>query len=406
MPAQIHSIRQDFEILSDKTANGSPLVYLDNAATTQKPRMVTDAIAHYYRHCNANVHRSAHYLSNQATAAFEQARNTLRQFINARSSDEIIWTKGTTEAINLVAASWGRQNLRAGDVIILSELEHHANIVPWQLIAGQTGAVIKVVRLGDNFQLDMDHYRSLLQQSPKLVAISHVSNAIGSINPIHEMINLAKAAGATTLVDGAQAVSHFSLDVQQLDCDFYVFSGHKLFGPTGIGVLYGKAAVLNAMPPYQGGGEMIDRVSFEHTTFNDLPYKFEAGTPNVAGAVGLAAAIDYLNRFDRNALYRHEQQLFGQTYQWMAAQQSIRLLCSRDHNAGIISFVVAGEHHQDIGTLLDQQGIAVRTGHHCTMPLMTALGVRGTIRLSFSIYNDHSDVIALCNGLTKVFELL
>ncbi len=404
--ADIQRIRQDFPILAQKAANHCDLVYLDNAATTQKPQCVIAAVNQYYTTCNANVHRAAHYLSDKATLSFEQARVTVKQFINARSDNEIIWTRGTTEAINLVASSWGESNLQPDDVIILSELEHHANIVPWQLVAEKTGAIIKAVRLNDDFSLDMAHYRQLLSQSPKLVAISHVSNAIGSINPIDTIISLAKTAGAVTLVDGAQAVSHFALDMQALDCDFYVFSGHKLFGPTGIGVLYGKAALLNAMPPWQGGGEMIDKVSFEQTSFNQLPFKFEAGTPNIAGAIGLAAAIDYLNRFDRLQLHHHEQGLFHQVYHWMAQQPAIQLLCSGDNNVGIISFLIKGEHHQDIGILLDQQGIAVRTGHHCTMPLMASLGVSGTVRLSFSIYNDQNDVNALLQGLTKVIELL
>ncbi|MFT4930005.1 MAG: cysteine desulfurase/selenocysteine lyase [Phenylobacterium sp.] len=395
----------DFPILTGKAANHCDLVYLDNAATTQKPTMVIDAVNQYYRHNNANVHRAAHYLSDKATQGFEQGRETVRQFINARHSHEIIWTRGTTEAINLVAASWGAQHLQPGDIIVLSELEHHANIVPWQLIAQKTGAIIKPVRLA-GFELDMAHYQQLLQLSPKLVALTHVSNAIGTINPIKTLVSMAKAAGAVTLVDGAQAISHFELDVQQLDCDFYVFSGHKVFGPTGIGVLYGKEALLNAIPPWQGGGEMINKVSFEHTTFNDLPFKFEAGTPNIAGVAGLKAAIDYLNQFDRHMLQQHEQRLFHQVYDWMAAQPVIRLLCQRDNNVGIVSFIIEDEHHQDIATLLDQQGIAVRAGHHCTMPLMAALGVKGTVRLSFSIYNDDNDVSAVIKGLTKVIELL
>lgn len=406
MSANIDNIRQDFPILTTQTANDCDLVYLDNAATTQKPTVVIDAVNRYYHTSNANVHRAAHYLSDKATLVFEQARQTVQTFINARSSDEIIWTRGTTEAINLVAASWGEQNLKAGDIIVLSALEHHANIVPWQLVAQKTGAIIKPVRLTEHFELDLAHYKTLLAESPKMVALSHVSNAIGTINPIETMVALAKAAGAVTLVDGAQAISHFALDVQQLDCDFYVFSGHKLFGPTGIGVLYGKAERLNVMPPWQGGGEMIDKVSFEHTSFNQLPFKFEAGTPNIAGVIGLAAAIDYLNAFDRHALQQHEQRLFYQVYDWMTKQPNIQLLCNRDNNVGIISFLLKGEHHQDIGTLLDQQGIAVRAGHHCAMPLMTALGVSGTVRLSFSIYNNDADASAFITGFTKVMELL
>jgi cysteine desulfurase/selenocysteine lyase len=402
----VKHIRQDFEILNQTTTNDCPLVYLDNGATTQKPRVVIDAIDHYYRQNNANVHRGAHYLSDKATNAFEQARTTVQHFINAPHSKQIIWTKGTTESINLVAASWGEQNLQKGDIIVLSEMEHHANIVPWQLLAEKTGAVIEPVRLTKDFTLDLDHYRSLLKLAPKLVAITHVSNAIGTVNPIKALIDMAKAAGAVTLVDGAQAISHFAVDVQQLGCDFYVFSGHKVFGPTGIGVLYGTQTLLQDMPPWQGGGEMIDKVSFSGTTFNDLPYKFEAGTPNIAGAIGLAAALNYLNQYDRKQLHQHEVQLFHQVFDWMERQPNIKMYASRDHNAAILSFAIIDEHHQDIGTLLDQQGIAVRTGHHCTMPLMSVLGVAGTVRLSFSIYNNQADAQAFINALEKVLELL
>jgi cysteine desulfurase/selenocysteine lyase len=399
-------IRQDFEILNQTATNDCPLVYLDNGATTQKPRVVIDAIGHYYCQNNANVHRGAHYLSDKSTKAFEQARTTVQRFINAPHSKQIIWTKGTTESINLVAASWGEQNLKKGDVIVLSEMEHHANIVPWQLLAAKTGAIIKPVRLTKDFTLDMDHYRSLLALAPKLVAITHVSNAIGTVNPIKTLIDMAKEVGAVTLVDGAQAISHFAVDVQQLNCDFYVFSGHKVFGPTGIGVLYGREPLLQNMPPWQGGGEMINKVSFDGTTFNNLPYKFEAGTPNIAGAIGLAAALNYLNQYDRKQLHQHEVQLFHYVFDWMSRQPNIKVFASRDNNAAILSFAIMGEHHQDIGTLLDQQGIAVRTGHHCTMPLMSVLGVAGTVRLSFSIYNNQADAQAFITALEKVLELL
>lgn len=405
-PNSIEHIRQDFEILYQTATNDCPLVYLDNGATTQKPRVVIDAIDHYYRQNNANVHRGAHYLSDKSTKAFEQARTTVQHFINAPQNKQIIWTKGTTESINLVAASWGEQNLKKGDVIVLSEMEHHANIVPWQLLAAKTGALIKPVRLTKDFTLDIDHYRSLLELAPKLVALTHVSNAIGTVNPIKTLIDMAKAAGAVTLIDGAQAISHFEVDVQQLNCDFYVFSGHKVFGPTGIGVLYGTESLLQGMPPWQGGGEMIDKVSFDGTTFNDLPYKFEAGTPNIAGAIGLAAALNYLKQYDRKQLHQHEVKLFHHVFDWMTQQPNIKVFASRDNNAAILSFAITGEHHQDIGTLLDQQGIAVRTGHHCTMPLMNVLGVAGTVRLSFSIYNNQADAQAFITALEKVLELL
>lgn len=400
------TIARQFPILSQLTDNGEPLVYLDNAATTQKPSAVIKAINNYYSKTNANVHRGAHFLSERATYAFEQARQTLQSFINAQHREEIIWTDGTTEAINLVANSWGLANLKPGDLIVLSEMEHHANIVPWQLVAQRTGAFIRPVKLKSDLTLDVDHYQSLLAQKPKIVALTHVSNAIGTINPIVELIKKAKQAGAVTLVDGAQAVSHFEVDVQQLDCDFYVFSGHKLFGPTGIGILYGKREMLEAMPPWQGGGEMIDKVSFTGTTFNQLPFKFEAGTPNIAGAIGLAAAIRYLTQFDRTALCNFEGGLFKQMYDWLNTQGQIELYSRRENNVGIISFGVKGEHHQDIGTLLDQQGIAVRTGHHCAMPLMQALNIKGTVRASLSLYNTEQDVERFKQAMTKVLALL
>lgn len=402
----LNNIRQDFPILKQHVTNNHPLVYLDSAATTQKPTSVLEIVDQYYCKHNANVHRGAHFLSDKATFDFEQARELIKQFIHAHSSREIIWTSGTTAAINLIANSWGMKFLRKGDVILVSEMEHHANIVPWQLIAQKTGAIIEPIAITDHFKIDMDHYRQLLEKKPKLVAIAHVSNSLGTINPIEDIIAMAKQAGALTLIDGAQAIGHLPVDVQQLDCDFYVFSGHKLFGPTGIGVLYGKEHLLNDIPPWQGGGEMISRVSFEHTSFNDLPFKFEAGTPNIAGAIGLSAAISYLCHYDRTQLHQHVKNLFTQVYDYLAAQPNITLYGEKETNIGIISFNVKGEHHQDIGTLLDQQGIAVRTGHHCTMPLMTRLGIAGTIRLSFSIYNNQDDVNSFIHALNKVLDML
>jgi len=405
-PQSLDNIRQDFVILSQKSANQSPLVYLDNAATTQKPKMVTDTIQAYYQRHNANVHRGSHFLSERATADFEQARTLVKQFIHAHSTREIIWTAGTTSAVNLVANSWGGKFLRKGDIILLSEMEHHANIVPWQLIAQRTGAIIKPIGITEHFKIDMDHYQQLLSEKPRLVAISHVSNTLGTINPVEDMVAMAKQAGAVTFIDGAQAMSHIKVDVQQIDCDFYAFSGHKMFGPTGIGVLYGKEGILNDMPPWQGGGEMIERVNFSHSTYNDLPFKFEAGTPNISGAIGLSAAIGYLRQFDLEQLQQHEQQLFLQVYDHLQQQDKIELYCERENNVGIISFNIIGEHHQDIGTLLDQQGIAVRTGHHCTMPLMTKLGINGTIRLSLSLYNNQEDVSTFIHALDKVIDML
>ncbi len=403
---QIERIARDFAILDQLAPSEAPLIYLDNAATTQKPAVVINAISNYYRHYNANVHRGAHFLSEKATVAFEQARNTIAQWLGAAASEEIIWTKGTTEAINLVANSWGRCALAPGDLIVLSEMEHHANIVPWQLVAEATGARIAAIKLTADFTLDQAHYRQLLEQKPKLVALAHVSNTLGTINPIKQMVAQAKAAGAVTLVDGAQAVSHLSVDVQQLDCDFYAFSGHKVFGPTGIGVLYGKKALLDAMPPWQGGGEMITQVSFAGTSFNRLPFKFEAGTPNIAGAIGLAAAVRYLQSLDTNALELNQKTQFNAIFDWLQQESRITLFSRREDNVGIVSFALNGEHHQDIGTLLDQQGVAVRTGHHCTMPLMNVLGVKGTVRASLSIYNRAEDVAGFIRAMEKVLSIL
>lgn len=399
-------IRRNFSILEQLNDNGQPLVYLDSAATTHKPKVVCKAIESFYTRYNANVHRGAHFLSTKATNAFEQARTTLAEFIGAPSEKQIIWTRGTTEAINLVANCWGQTNLNKGDVIVLSTLEHHANIVPWQLLAQRTGAVIKPIQLKDNLTLDLNHFQSLLELGPKIVALSHASNATGNINPVKSMIKAAKAAGAVTLIDGAQAVGHFAIDVTDLDCDFYAFSGHKMFGPTGIGVLYGKQALLEQMPPWQGGGEMIDKVSFSQTTFNDLPFKFEAGTPNIAGSLGLASAVRFIEQFNRSEIAQQEQKLFEQLYDWLNDHPQITLYSNRENNVGIASFNVMGEHHQDIGTLLDQQGIAVRTGHHCAMPLMESLNIKGTVRASLSIYNDEQDISRFIEAMQKVLELL
>ena len=395
-----------FLTLSVSHPEDQPLVYLDSAATTQKPQAVIDAMVHHDNNRHANVHRGAHYLADIATSAFEMARHTVQRFINAAHRHEIIWTRGTTEAINLVANSWGDANLNAGDLIVLATSEHHANIVPWQLLSMRTGARIEAVKLDEHHRFDMAHYQTLLDKKPKLVAVGHVSNALGHINPVADIISQAKAVGATTLIDGAQAVAHLNVDVQALDCDFYAFSGHKLYGPTGIGVLYGKQAILEPMPPWQGGGEMIDKVSFEQTTFNDLPYRFEAGTPNITGAIGLAAAVDFVSSLNRDALSRHELQVFHKLYDWLARHPQIELYSERDDNVGIVSFNVKDEHHQDIGVLLDKQGIAVRTGHHCAMPLMSALGVKGTVRASLACYNTEADIDAFIQAMEKVLDLL
>ncbi|MGK0405440.1 MAG: cysteine desulfurase/selenocysteine lyase [Oleispira sp.] len=397
----IEKIRADFPILHQQV-NGKPLVYLDNGATTQKPQVVIDAIADYYRTTNSNVHRGAHTLSDQATQMFENARTTLQKFLNAKKSEEIIWTRGTTDAINLVAQTWVRSNVKAGDEIIISGMEHHSNIVPWQMVCEQTGAILKIIPVLEDGTLDYDGYLKLLSNKTKFVAVVHVSNALGTVNPVEDIIREAQKVGAKTLLDGAQAIAHWDIDVQALDCDFYVFSGHKLFGPTGLGVLYGKEALLNAMPPYQGGGEMILHVSFEKTTYNVLPYKFEAGTPNIAGAIGMAAAVDYVNGLDRIALAKHEDALLARANELAAKTDGIRIIGTSKNKVSVLSFLIEGTHPHDVGTLLDQQGIAVRTGHHCTMPLMDQFGIPGTVRASFTFYNTLEEVDALFKAIEKV----
>ena len=397
----IEQIRADFPILHQQV-NGKPLVYLDNGATTQKPQAVIDALANYYSTTNSNVHRGAHTLSDQATQMFEDARITMQKFLNAEKSEEIIWTRGTTESINLVAQTWVRSNVKAGDEIIISGMEHHSNIVPWQMVCEQTGAILKVIPVLDDGSLDYDGYLKLLSAKTKFVAVVHVSNALGTLNPVEDIIREAHKVGAKTLIDGAQAVAHWDIDVQALDCDFYAFSGHKLFGPTGLGVLYGKEALLNAMPPYQGGGEMILHVSFEKTTYNVLPYKFEAGTPNIAGAIAMAAAVDYLNSLDRVALAKHEDALLARANELAAQTDGIRLIGTSDKKASVFSFLIDGTHPHDVGTLLDQQGIAVRTGHHCAMPVMDQFEIPGTVRASFTFYNTLEEVDALFKAIEKV----
>ncbi|TFH73449.1 cysteine desulfurase [Gammaproteobacteria bacterium LSUCC0112] len=401
----VEKVRADFPILNQQI-NGHPLVYLDNAATTQKPQAVIDAIVHYYTHDNSNVHRGAHTLSDRATARFESARKTVADFINAKSTGQIIWTRGASESINLVAASWGSANLEAGDRILVSALEHHSNIVPWQMIADKTGATVVAVPVDATGTIDMAAFSTLLDTRVKLVAFNQVSNALGTINPVEEMIRLAHAVGAKVLVDGAQAIAHWPVDVQAMNCDFYVFSGHKLFGPTGIGVLYGRRELLEQMPPYQGGGEMIETVSFDGTTYNQLPYKFEAGTPDIAGAIGLAAAIDYLNSQDRAALSAHEDALLAYATQKAATVPGLKIVGTAACKAAVLGFVIEGTHPSDIGMLLDQQGIAVRTGHHCAQPIMQQYGIPGTVRASFSFYNTFDDIDRLFVALEKVRQML
>ena len=402
MNQQQHAqLRSQFPALAQEV-NGHPLVYLDNAATTQKPQAVLDAINHYYRADNANVHRAAHALSGRATRAFEDARETVARFINAPRSHEVIWTRGTTEAINLVAQSWGMSELRAGDEIVLSTLEHHANIVPWQLVAQRTGAVIRVIPLDERGDLDIAAYLALLGPRTRLVSVAHVSNALGTVNPVKEMVAAAKAVGALSLIDGAQAVAHLEVDVQAIGCDFYAFSGHKLYGPTGIGVLWGRTELLERMPPWQAGGEMIDKVSFSGTTFNTLPFKFEAGTPHIAGAIGLAAAIGFVMEQDKDSLASHEAVLTDYLVAGLQQMPGLRLVGEPGQRAGAVSFLLDDIHPQDAATLLDMQGIALRVGHHCAMPLMESLGVGGTMRASLACYNNRDDVDALLAALHKL----
>lgn len=400
----IEQLRAQFPILNQQV-NDHPLVYLDNAATTQKPQSVIDAICHYYQSSNANVHRASHALSNIATSLFEQSRVKVQTFINAQRSEEIIWTKGTTEGINLLANVFAEQ-LQVGDEIIISAVEHHANIVPWQMLAKKTGALIKVIPLTFAHCLDLEIFKALLSEKTKIVSIAHVSNALGIINPIKEIIDLAHQQGAKVIIDGAQAVAHIDVDVQQLDCDFYLFSGHKLFAPTGIGVLYGKYDLLDQLPAWQGGGEMIKSVSFEQTIYNQLPFKFEAGTPNIAGAIGLGAAIDFVNGLDTNITQQHEKSLLEYTEAALNNMPDVSVFAKGLNKSGAISFIVKGEHSADIAMLLNAQGIAVRSGSHCAMPLMSVLSCNGTIRVSFSIYNTINEAKLFITSLQSVVELL
>jgi len=401
----IAEVRQDFPIL-DQKVKGKPLIYLDNAATTQKPQIVIDAISQFYSMNNANVHRGVHTLSDNATELFENARSNVRSFINAKHSHEIIWTKGTTEAINMIASGLAQSHLKTGDEIIISAMEHHANIVPWQMAAQRSGAKLVVAPINEQGELIFSVYKKLLNKNTAIVAMTHVSNALGTINPIKEIVQSAQQVGAITVIDGAQAVAHCAVDVQQLDCDFYAFSGHKLFGPTGVGVLYGKEDRLEQLPPFQTGGEMIKTVTFQQATWNELPYKFEAGTPNIAGAIGLAAAIDYLNSIDRVGVMLHEERLLNYCLVLAQEMDDIKLYGTAKNKTAIFSFLLGDSHPSDVGTLLNQQGIAVRTGHHCTMPLMNKLGIAGTVRASFSLYNTEEEVAMFFAALTKAKSFL
>ncbi len=400
----VERVRADFPVLN-QTIHGKPLVYLDNAATAQKPRAVIDAIVKFYEVDCANIHRGVHELSQRSTAAYEETRAKVRRFLNARHKQEIIFVRGTTEGINLVTQTWGRTHLKQGDEIIIAGLEHHSNIVPWQFVCEETGARLRVIPIDERGELILEEYEKLLGPHTRMVAIGHVSNALGTINPVARIIRLAHAAGALTLVDGAQAVPHMPVDLQALDADFYAFSGHKLYGPTGIGVLYGKTELLDAMPPYQGGGDMIRTVTFEKTTYNDLPYKFEAGTPDIAGGIGLGAAVDYVTRLgiDKIGAYEHELLLYATE----ALEQipGLRIIGTAREKAAVLSFVMEGIHPHDIGTVLDHQGIAVRTGHHCAQPVMDRYHIPATTRASLAFYNTAAEIDALVAGLYKVKEV-
>lgn len=404
VPFYVQRVRQDFPALKQRVY-GRPLVYLDNAASSQKPRAVIDAISRFYSEDYANIHRGLHALSERATQAYEGARETVRQFLNAPTEQEIVFVRGTTEAINLVAQSYARPRLQPGDEILISGMEHHSNIVPWQIVCAERGARLRVVPITDAGELRLDVYEELLGPRTKLVAIAHVSNALGTINPVHQIIDLAHRQHTAVLIDGAQAVPHLAVDVQSLDCDFYAFSAHKLYGPSGIGVLFGKAALLEAMPPYQGGGDMISSVTFEKTTYNRLPYKFEAGTPHIAGAVGLGAAIEYVTAIGLETIAAHEHELLAEATARLAAIPEVRLIGTAQEKTGVLSFVMEGIHPHDIGTVLDREGIAVRAGHHCAQPLMQRFGIPATARASFGLYNTQAEIDALAAGIHKVLEV-
>ena len=401
MAFDVSSVRKDFPIL-DQMVHDKPLVYLDNGATTQKPQTVIDALDHYYKVDNSNVHRGAHTLSDRATIAFEDARKTVQGFLNAEHPEEIIWTRGTTESINIVAQSYGSAFIKKDDVILVSAMEHHANIVPWQMLCERSGAILKAIPVLESGELDMAAFNELIKGNVKFVSLVHVSNALGTVNPVAQVIEKSHAVGAKVLIDGAQAVAHFPVDVQALDADFYVFSGHKVFGPTGIGCLYGKKALMDAMPPVQGGGEMIEKVSFAGTTYQGLPFKFEAGTPNIAGAIALDAGLKYVMNLDRDAMAAYEDDLLQYAHEKAAQCEGMKVIGTAKEKAGVLSFLIEGTHPADVGMLLDQQGVAVRTGHHCAMPIMDQFCIPGTARASFSIYNTKADVDALFTALEKV----
>ena len=404
MEFDVDKIRRDFPILRQRV-HGRRLVYLDNAATSQKPQVVMDAIGQYYERDNSNIHRGVHFLSEHATEEFEAARRIMQSFLNAADASEIIFVRGATEAINLVAQTYGRTHVHAGDEVLITAMEHHSNIVPWQILCEEKGARLRVAPITDSGELLLEEFENLLGPRTKIVAVTHVSNALGTINPVPRIIEIAHRGNIPVLVDGAQAVPHLKVDVQALGCDFYVFSGHKVYGPTGIGVLYGKSALLDAMPPYQAGGDMISSVTFEKTTYNKLPYKFEAGTPHVAGAIGLGAAIEYVNGLGMDNIAAHEHELLAYATETVSAVPGIRLIGTAKEKAGVLSFLLESIHAHDIGTILDQEGIAIRTGHHCAQPVMQRFGIAATARASFALYNTREEVDALVEGIQKVREV-
>lgn len=401
----VYALRQQFPILN-REVKGRPLIYFDNAATSQKPQVIIDALVNYYTQYNANIHRGIHTLAEEATAAFEATRDTVRQFIHAASREEIIFTRGTTEGINLVANTWGRQNINAGDEIIISTMEHHSNIVPWQILCEEKGAVLKVIPINDQGELSMDEYKKLLSPKTKLVSVVHASNALGTINPVQEIINTAHKAGAVVFIDGAQSAVHLDIDVQQMNCDFFAFSAHKLYGPTGMGVLYGKKNILESMPVFHGGGEMIKEVTFEKTTYNDLPYKYEAGTPNIADAIAFKTALDFINQTGKDKIRKHEEELLKYATAQLKQVAGLKIIGTAKEKVSVISFTIDKVHPQDIGILLDNRGIAVRTGHHCTQPLMNRFGIPGTTRASFAVYNTKEEIDELVAGLHKAIKML
>lgn len=397
--------RRDFPILQ-RHVKGYPLVYLDNAATTQKPQVVIQALTQYYAHYNANIHRGIHSLAEEATAAFEATRDAVKEFLGAATREEIIFTRGTTESINLVAYTWAMQNLKPGDELLISGMEHHSNIVPWQIACERTGAQLKVIPVTDSGELDMDGFAALLSEKTKLVALVHVSNALGTLNPVEQVIKAAHEKGALVLLDGAQSTVHLSIDVQKLDCDFFACSSHKVYGPTGVGVLYGKKKWLEQMPVYQGGGEMIREVSFEKTSYNDLPYKYEAGTPNIADTIAFKAAIDYVQGIGREKIRQYEDELLAYATDTIGGIDGVRLVGTAKQKTSVLSFVVEGAHPQDLGILLDNKGIAVRTGHHCAQPLMDRFGIPGTVRASLALYNTKDEITQLATALEKAIRML